>query len=147
MSVKMTYAEVRRAFLALNTLIGGGLKDGNGAYAPELPFRTVLKIKRIVGVLTPLVEALNELEREIAGKFPDWNGQFNATPKDAAPLFNELYAVECTVGADILSENDFSSLKTVPVTFAGVLADLGALFNDEESPAAAPVVVEPEPVA
>ena len=139
MSVKMTYSQVRRAFLALNTLVGGNLSDGEGAYVPELPFKVVLKIKRMIGVLSPLIEDLSSEERKLAARFPDWNGQFATATKEISDQLLELHSVECRVGTDLLTEKDFSHLNEVPVTFAGILSDIGPLFLDEEE---APVAVE-----
>lgn len=141
MSVKMTYLQVRKAFMALNTLVTGNVRSDSatGAYVPELPFKVVLKVKRMIGVLSPLIEDLSDEERKIAAQFPDWNGQFVSIPPDAAVLLNDLHSVECRVGADQLTASDFSHLKDVPVTFAGVLADLGSLFvDDSNAPIAAP---------
>ena len=131
-TMEVTYRDVRKAWFALSALAQGNLRDGDKTYSPKLKMATNLKIKRMMGVMKPLVEQVQEEEKAILAKYPEWEKNPNDVPQEMDDELGEVYDAPCSVGCDRLNEADFDSVDTAPSVLIGVLVDLGVFFDDEE---------------
>lgn len=129
--IEATYGDVRRASLALRALTNVSLgvgSDGKPA-ALGLPLKVVLKIKRIAGVLDALTRQAEEQQLALYKAAGLQDG--DALTPEVIAQFDELYAVECEVGSEVLTEADFAQVEGAQVGLARVLLELGPWFVDE----------------
>ena len=129
-SFQVRYQDVRRAFFALAGLISGNVKEGGKSYNPEFSLKTIMKIKRMMGVMTPLIRNMEEEEKKIAAEF-GWSGDVTNVPEGLNEKFDELYSVPCTVGCDVLTSADFAHLSSIPIAFVGSLLEFGPFLMDD----------------
>lgn len=134
--IEATYGEIRRASIALRALTDVSLgvdNDGKPA-AMALSLKTVLKIKRIAGVVDALTRQAEE--QQVALYKAAGLGDGDALTPPVIEKVNELYAVECQVGSEVLRADDFAALEDAQVGLARVLLELGPWFVDEGAEAA-----------
>lgn len=137
MAIEASYGQIRAAVLALHALGNQPLgvdEKGNTAVL-VLPFRCALKIKRMLGLLKPLLAQAEELEAGIYERAGLKEG--DSIPPAVRKMAGALYQEECEVGSETLSAADLGigNDDRVPAALALVLADLGPFWTDEGAPA------------
>lgn len=133
MAITATYREVQQAVLALHALGEQALGlDQEGKATPlTLPFRTALKIRRMLGLLGPLLTQAKEIEREVWLKAGLKEGQ--TIPLAVRAATDKIFDESCEVGSEILTASDLALQdedKVQPV-LSLVLAALGPFWTDE----------------
>lgn len=122
-NIEVTYEKVTRSYQALNILITGKLFSDNGKmFMPSYGIATVLKIKRMINSMNPIIEQLNELKEELRKKY-DWNASGNP-PFELEREFSEALRVQFTISAEKLSVEELIGSEKVPASIIGVLLDL-----------------------
>ncbi len=127
--IDTTYGDVTRAYGALTALSRQGM---------QLQFAVVLKWKRILGVLRPLVQQAEELQQELLevhakrddDSKPIVNEQTGAVKLTNAVAYNkavtEMLRTPVTVGSDLVAAADFGDQAAqVNSNVAELLMELG----------------------
>jgi len=135
MTIKTTYGEVRQAYAALAAMARDDLRVRFGA---------ALKWKRMLGVLRPLVEGLEELIGEVikehavkdeAGEVVEGDRAGTVRIADVGAYnraINEILKTPVEVGCDQVEAADFGDSDTlVRSSLAQHLDDLGPFFKEE----------------
>lgn len=128
-NIQTNYGQVRAAYIALTSLSREGL---------QIKLAAALRWKRILGVLRPLLEQMEEQQRELeAAHSKPAKGKKDETELDM-PAFNtaiaELFAVPCEVGSDLVLAADFGAADgIVSSKLAALLMDLGPFFADGDT--------------
>lgn len=131
--IEVSYHQIRDAFDSLRLLASGRIVGDTGPV--RLSFATILKAKRVLGTLRPLVEQSNELLRDLQAKYgwEDDRGEFSDEKDqkkfeaDAGTLLKTRLPIDC----EQFSESDFSEVSSAPSVLIGILDSLGPFWRDE----------------
>lgn len=131
MAIKATYREIQAAVMALRALGSKPLGlDKEGKPAPiVLPIKTILKAKRMLGLLTPLAVQAEETQQELVAAAKLAEGA--PPPPALVKKVQELWNTSCEVGADQFGMGDLAGVETAQMALASVLADLGPFWTDD----------------
>lgn len=132
--IDTTYGEVQQAYNALTALSREGL---------EVRLAVALKWKRILGLLKPLVQQMDELVNEVLEKHAarDENGKMVEGERPGTvrvadvraynEAVSEILKTPVQVGSDQVETADFGDgEKLVSSSLAMSLGDLGAFFKE-----------------
>lgn len=134
--IDTTYGEVRAAFAALTGLSRQGL---------QIPLAAALKWRRILGVLRPLVEQMEEQKAELIDQFTEKDADGKAVKGDQPDTvrlndvegfkkaLQEMSETALQVGCDKVLPTDFGATDgIVSSSVVELLAELGPFFEDAE---------------
>ncbi len=133
--ISTTYGDIRNAVAAINALTQLDLK---------IKFETVLRWKRILGLLKPLLEQFEELEQEVGQKHMLLDKETGAAIEESPgrykvkdPLaynreMKELRQVPLEVGSDQVKLTDFRQDEDVQSALVNILFALGPFLQEAE---------------
>lgn len=132
--IETNYGEVRQAYISLTTLSREKMQITLGA---------ALKWKRILGVLRPLVEQMEELQTEALHQYAEIGADGQPVKGEAlgtvrladvegySKAVQEMLATPVQVGSDLVEASDFGEMeKVVDSNLVERLVELGPLFRD-----------------
>jgi hypothetical protein len=133
MAIETTYSKVHAAYVSLLTLVQGRIGsptgDGDG-YKPTLPLTTILRYKRIMGLLKPFAADYEELRSELFEKFA-YSGSGYMSKELREELRKLADEPVPAIGSDLVSTEDFGSADKLPVAMIGFFMDLGPFLKED----------------
>lgn len=128
MAVETTYGKVHAAYAALLGLVQGRVGTDDG-WKPQLPLTTILRYKRIMGVLRPLAVDYEEMRGELFEKV-GYEG-VGPVPKSVREELRRITDESVTVGVDTINTSDFGNTDKLPVSMIGFFMDVEPFLKED----------------
>jgi hypothetical protein len=127
---EVTYEQIYQTYVALHTLVQGNMgKNGDGkGWMPQLPLKTILRFKRIMGVLHPVARDFEEVRSAL---FEEYNYVAGPMSAELRAKLKELLDEPHVIGCDDIHTSDFNQNAELPIAMVGFFSDVSPFLIED----------------